>query len=259
MLWTLLLIACQCGRTDFEARVALVVPPLPDGEICHYRVMAGNDSIGTYTSFLYHDWLDPGLEDEEPQPVYALILVTRTTTGNVPVTDSSLLYVYRQNLTPRSSFRFIRTGNALTTTAVNYSAYSAAVSGYASGQEVQRLFPVGPRTFDIDGLVLLGRAIRLETKKPVRISVINPMGPPFGGTVQDAEFTWMGDELITVPAGVFDCRRLRLSLGDEQLDLWYERTGTKRLVRYTTLTSGISVELLPTAPLLQENATARPD
>lgn len=244
-----ILAACQCGRTDLEARLALEVPPLLDGEVCRYRVLAGGDSIGTYTSSLFHDWLEPGLDDEEPQPVFALILVTRTTTGNVPVADSSLLYVHRHNLAPRSSFRFIRTGNALSTTAANYSVHSVAVSGYASGQEVQRLLPVGNRTFDIDGVILLGRALRLETRKPIRISVINPMGPPFGGVTYDADFTWLGDELITVPAGVFDCRRVRLSMGEEKLDLWYERAGTKRLVRYTTSGSGITVEMLPPAPI----------
>ncbi len=239
------LLSCQCGRTDLEARLNLSLPPLPDGEVNHYRVRALDDSIGTYTTMIKYDWLQPAKPDEEPLPVYMVVLVTRTRTGNVPVTDSSFLHVRRDNLTPRSSFRFIWTGPALATTAANYGTQSVAVSSFAAGEERRQLFPITAKTYDIDGLVLLGRALKLEPKKPARLTVINPMGPPFGGAMYEAEFHLAGDEQISVPAGVFDCCRLELSMGEEQIDLWYEKAGTRRLVRFVAKGSGITIELLP--------------
>jgi len=248
----LLMAACQCGRTDFEARPVLKMPPLPDGETNRYRIMVRSDSAGTYTTTLRYDFLAPGSPDEEPLPVYALVLVTQMKTGNVPVVDSSLVYMHRSNLAPRSSFRFIRTGEAMRTTAANYSVHSVAVSSFGADEQKQQLFPTSVRTFDIDQVAFLGRALKFEPDKPIRITVVNPMGPPFGGAVHEARLKWAGDEEISVPAGDFDCRRVRLTMGGDEIDLWYEKAGTKRLVRYLTPGSGIAIELLPSAaPMLR--------
>jgi hypothetical protein len=234
-----LLAAVRCGRTDFQARVALDVPPIPDGEYCRYRVLALADSIGSYETFVRHDWLG-----EDELPVYDLIVVMRSATGKVPTTDSSFLYLYRRDLRPRSSFRFIRTGAALSTTAANYSDKSVAVSSYISGQEGQRLLPATSRTFDIDQLTFLGRSLKFDGKKPVKVSVVNPMGPPAGGVVLDAEFTLAGDESVTVPAGTFDCRKVLFRAGDSEIELWYEKFGTGRMVRYRARAAGMTIELL---------------
>lgn len=247
----LVLAAGRCGRTDVETKLNIALPPLPDGEVNQYRVRVVNDSIGILTATLHHDWLEPASEAEEPLPVFALVLVTRTMTGKVPTTDSSLLHVRRSDLAPRSSFRFIRTGSALSTTACNYGTGSVAVSSYASGEEKQRLLPTSARTYDIDELTLLGRALKLEPKKPASIAVINPMGPPLGGTMYAAEFRWAGDEEVTVPAGTFDCRKVQLLIGQGQIELWYEKAGTQRLVRYLAAGSGMVIDLLPpSAPIL---------
>jgi hypothetical protein len=239
----LALLACQCGRTDFQARVAVDVPPIPDGEACYYRVLALSDSIGSYATFVRHDWLG-----EDKVPVFDLIVVMRTATGKVPTTDSSFLYVRRNDLLPRSSFRFIRTGAALSTTAATYSATSVAVSGYVSGQEQQRLFPVTTRTFDIDQLTFLGRSLKFDKRKPVKVAVVNPMGPPAGGVVMEAEFAPSGDESVTVPAGTFDCRKLTFRALDAEIELWYEKYGTSRLVKYRAPSTGMTIELMPRAP-----------
>jgi len=244
-----LLAAMTCGRTDFQARIALEVPPIPDGEVSHYRVLARSDAIGTYTTLVRHDWLG-----DDEMPVFGIAVVMRTMTGQVPTTDSSVVLVKRTNLSPRSSFRFIRTGAALSTTAANYSDKSVAVSSYLAGEEKQRLLPVTARTFDIDELTFLGRALRFDKSKPIKIKVVNPMGPPPGGGVFDAEFELKGDEMVTVPAGSFDCRKLLLRLMDEQkaalaeIELWYEKYGTGRLIKYRAEGSGLTIELLPAPP-----------
>ncbi len=239
----LLLAAMTCGRTDFQARVTLDIPPVPDGEVCHYRVLARADSVGTYTSLVRHDWLG-----DEELPVYGLMVVLRLTTGKVATTDSSVVLVRRTNLLPRSSFRFIRTGAALSTTAANYSDKAVAVSSYLAGEEMQRLLPLSARTFDIDELTFLGRALKFEKNKPVKVAVINTMGPPAGGAVIDAEFRPAGSEMVTVPAGSYDCRKVLLKAMDTEIELCYEKYGTGRLIRYRAEGAGITFELLPGLP-----------
>jgi len=239
----LLLAATTCGRTDFQARIALNVPPIPDGEVCNYRVLARTDSIGTYTALVRQDWLG-----DEELPVFGVAVVMRTATGQVPTTDSSVVLVRRSNLLPRSSFRFIRTGAALSTTAANYSDKSVAISSYLAGEEKQRLLPVTARTFDIDELTFLGRSLRFDKTKPVKITVVNPMGPPPGGASFEAEFLLKGDEMVSVPAGSFDCRKLMLKAMDMEIELWYEKYGTGRLVKYRAEAAGLTIELLPTPP-----------
>jgi hypothetical protein len=239
----LLLAAMTCGRTDFQARLALEIPPIPDGEVCNYRVLARNDSVGSYTTLVRHDWLG-----DEELPVFGLMVVMRIATGKVATTDSSVVLVRRNNLLPRSSFRFIRTGAALSTTAANYSDKSVAVSSYIAGEEKQRLLPVSTRTFDIDQLTFLGRSLKFDKNKPVKITVINTMGPPAGGGVLDAEFTLLGDEMVTVPAGTYDCRRVMLKAMGAEIELCYEKYGTGRLVRYRAEGAGMTIELLPAPP-----------
>lgn len=234
----LVLAVIHCGRTDFEAKLILSIPRLVDGETSTYRVSARGDSVGTYTTSLRHAIVNEA-------PAYELTLITRTATGAVETIDSALVYTSRTDLTPLSSFRFVKTGSALFTTAANYSRRSVAVSAYASGEEKQKLLPYEPRTFDIDQLTFLGRALKFEPGKPVKINIINTMGPPLGGAVVGAAFVFKGDETITVPAGVFDCRKLVLRRPGGNVELWYETAPAKRLIRYRATGSGVTMELLP--------------
>ncbi|OYD16282.1 hypothetical protein CH330_03275 [candidate division WOR-3 bacterium JGI_Cruoil_03_51_56] len=235
----ILVLVVQCGKKDLQSELSLSIPSVPDGETNTYRIMALNDSIGTYTTILEHTWIGE-------VPAFALTLITHSTTGKVATLDSSFIYVSRNKLVPLSSFRFIRIGSVLTTTAANYGPGSVAVSTYRAGEEKQRLLPYTPKTFDNDELTFLGRALRLEPNKPAKLTILSPMGHPFGGSVREAEFSYGGNEMVTVPAGSFDCRKLVLKTGVSEVEMWYEKSGTKRLIRYRAPSTGITMELLPT-------------
>lgn len=231
--------ACTCGKKDFAEKPPLTLPPIPDGEVAVYRVMAGDDSIGTYTTLFAHDWL-------KEEPAYALVLMTRARMGNIQTMDSSVVFVRRKDLSPLSSFRFVRKGENLVTTAANYGEKSIAISTWGNQGEKQRLLPVGPRTYDTDQLTLVGRSIKVEPGKPQLVDIISPMGPPPGGAVLGGEFAFMGTETVTVPAGVFECRKLSLAVGESMVELWYEKAGTGRMVLYRS--PQVAMELLPAAP-----------
>ncbi len=237
----LLLVACQCGTKDFDEKLSIILPPIPDGEVNHYRIATPKGPIGEFITFLRHDWIDE-------LPVYVLVLVTHTNTGNVEISDSSLVFMRRSDLKPLTSFRFVKTGSAMSTTAANYGENSIAISTWThSGEEKQRLLPTGPKTFDTDQLTFIGRGLKLDPDRPAVINVVDPMGPPAGGTIHRGEFRIRADETVTVPAGTFACRRFTLSVAENEVDLWYERAGTGRLVLYRANGSGITIELLPGA------------
>ncbi|MBN2537862.1 hypothetical protein JXB37_06260, partial [candidate division WOR-3 bacterium] len=220
----------------------LRLPPIPNGEVCTYRVLAGGDSVGTYETVVVHDWV-------RESPAFALMNVMRTRTGGVSSTDSSLMQVSRARLAPFNAFRFVRTGEALVTTAVNYGEESAAVSAFTSaGDEQQRMLPRDSLTFDTDQLVLLGRALKPAPDRQFAVKAVNPMGPPLGGTLLPAVFQYGGDESVFVPAGSFDCRKVVLLAGENEIFLWYEKAGTGRLVRYEAPDAGLAMELLPPGP-----------
>lgn len=231
--------ACMCGKKDFGEKLSLSLPPVADGEFATFRVMANGDSIGTMSTLFAFDYL-------RDIPAYVQVIITRTRAGNVETVDSSVVYMGRNHLNPLSSFRFIRKGENLVTAAANYGEKSIAVSTYGMQGEKQRLLPFDAKTYDTDQLTLIGRALKPEPGKPARLNIASSMGPPAGGTVMGGEFEFLGDEVVTVPAGTFDCRRLGLTVGESQVELWYERSGTGKLVRYRS--PQVSMELLPSAP-----------
>jgi hypothetical protein len=240
------LVSCQCGKRDFDENLNLRLPPVPNGETCLYRVLMGPDSVGTFETVVVQDWFGE-------TAAYVLINVMRIAGEDARMTDSSLVVVARNRLVPLSSFRFIRTGDALRTTGVNYG-QEVAVAAYnnspAPGEDSvkRQLLPNDKLTYDTDQLIFLGRALRLDPKRPVQVKVVNPMGPPLGGEVQPAEFRTGGDEIQAVPAGRFDCRKVLLKVGDSEVTLWYEKAGTGRLIRYQAPETGVVLELLPPAP-----------
>lgn len=237
LLFVPLLAAVQCGRTDLDAGVRLTPVAMVDGESNGYRVVVNNDEVGSYQTVLRHVLF-------KDVPAYELTIVTKTLTGDVATTDSSILYFGRDSLAPLSSFRFIRTGQSLHTAAANYGQGSVAVSSWRAGEEEQKLLPFGARTFDSDQLTFLGRVIYLEPKKPQEVGVIMPLTT----TVRAATFEIQEDETVTVPAGTFDCRKLKLTMDTNVVTLWYEKAGTRRLIRYEAEASGVAMELLPTVP-----------
>jgi hypothetical protein len=156
-----------------------------------------------------------------------------------------VVYVTRDSLKPIAAFHFSRVAQAMTTTAALYRPGSVGVSTFSpQGGERRVPIPTGPNTFDADELTLLGRAVQVPANGSVEFMVVEPMSRPAGGRIAAAKFTPGPDEQISVPAGVFDCSRLDLELGGATVSMWYEKSVTRRLVRYES-SSGQVLELLP--------------
>ena len=55
----------------------------------------------------------------------------------------------------------------------------------------------------------------------------------------------MTDQQIAVPAGTFDCNRVVMNIGPHVVQVWYEKAGARRMVRYEQPGTGMVMELLP--------------
>jgi len=236
----LVITAAGCGRSGFGTGWSFRKPAIPETEALTYRVTADDDSIGTHRMLVKKGYF-------KDVPAFMLDLVTRTKTGSVETVDSSVVFVSQDTIGPLSSFRFIKAGAALISTAANYGEGSVAVTTFAGEQEQQRLLPSEPKTFDVDQLIFLGRTVTLGLGKPAKFNVVVPIGPPLGGTVVKARLEVVAEEMITVPAGSFDCRKIALSVGENQVELWYEKAPAQRLIRYNAPEAGMAFELVGAA------------
>jgi hypothetical protein len=215
------------------------VPPIPDGEATAYRIVEDGKPTGIMVVITSRD----EFRDER---ALRIDLLARSETDSGVTTDSSVLYVTRDSMAPITTFRFVRVNGRLAfTSAANYLPDSVAVTAYTQDQQSQKMLPANRRTYDIDELTSLGRAIQFTPGRTGAIRIINPAGPPFGGALIDVKVSPGGEEPIDVPAGTFDCYKLVVNLGPQQVNLWYEKAASRRMVRYEAPGSRLVMELLP--------------
>lgn len=246
LVWAAAMVLAGCGRANLDVGSKVMVPPIPDGETVSYRIL----NHGTPTGLLSMVTSRGEFRDE---PVLRVDIVAVTTADSAVTLDSSVVFLTRDSLAPVTTFRFVKvSGQLAMTTAANYMPDSAAVSAYVleSQQQSQQFLPVDRRTYDADELSYLGRGLLLTPGRAATIRVLNPAGPPFGGTVIEARVAPGADEEVTVPAGRFDCYSLVMELGSQRITFWYERAGSHRLVRYEAREADVVMELLarPAAP-----------
>lgn len=242
------LVLFGCGKTTVGKGRIVDVPPIPDGELNRYEMFLNGEPNGQFEMIARHDIF-------KERPAWRLDIVARTAAAGLQTTDSSVVYVTRDSLVPLSSFRFVRTGNALIATAANYVAEGVAVTTWAAGEEKQRMLPRTGWSYDTDQLTFLCRALRISADRPVSIQVVSPMGPPSGGIVFEGRIGALADQTITVPAGTFDCNRVVMNIGPHVVQVWYEKTGARRMIRYEQPGTGITIELVSTQRYVEESGS----
>lgn len=239
LLFTTALLAAfsSCGRTNVGKALTIEPPPV-DREASEYVILVRGQPAGSFLMLVQRG-------EFEGRPAFRLDLVARLEAGGVPMVDSSVAFLSRDRLAPLSTFRFVRSGARFITTAANYLTDAVAVATFSDQGETQKLLPFGPGHYDSDQLTFLGRAFTLPEKMSRELTIISPMGPPFGGESYKSKVTGVGSEIIEVPAGRFECSRLSFLLRTHPVDVWYEQAGFRRMIRYEDAGSGTVMELLP--------------
>jgi hypothetical protein len=178
-------------------------------------------------------------------PAFVFTTIDRVRPGNFDRLDSTIVFATRDSLIPMAGFHFRRTGPVLVTAAALYRPGSVGITTYdpRSG-EACRALPLPAGTFDANQMWILGRAIRLPLGGSAEVVAIQILSEPPGGAFERTTVSPGTDEMLTVPAGTFDCSQLLMVKGTDTIRLWYEKTGSHRLVR-SLGSDGQLVELVP--------------
>ncbi|MBM3314719.1 hypothetical protein FJY71_02595 [candidate division WOR-3 bacterium] len=220
-----------CGRADVGSVVVgqalrIAVPPLPAGEVNNYRIVIQGIAVGTRVQTTGH------IAQNDVTPAFVFTTVDRTRPGSVDQLDSVIIYATRDSMTPLAGFHFRRVGPILVTAAALYRPGSVGITTYEPrAGEVCRALPFPPGSCDLNQLPTLGRAIHLASGSTVELAAARLLTEPAGGTIERIQVTAGPDEMVTVPAGTFDCRQLLFVTGTDTLRLWVEKAGPQRTVR----------------------------
>jgi len=232
LLCSVSLLACFCGKGE----PALKLETLEwNEETSHYVVTVEGEVAGTsFTTIVPRT--------HEDRPILEIASMTEVGSESGSTRDSSWLVVRREDLKPVHAFRTVATEGGNLWSETSYSDEEAAVQAMTPVGAKSIELPLEKRTFDNDEVTTLLRALQLDEEEDVEMEVVVGLA----GAVIPVSLTLMGNEVITVPAGVFETRRIQMGIAGQFVDLWYEQAGRRRLVRYEAPGSQLVMELTET-------------
>jgi|GEM_PF-1312588 len=228
---SLLITFCNKGKAP---GLKLAPPEWTDNEINHYRILAQGKQIGSHI-------LSMKLGKSDNIETIELNSWTHVKSKAGESQDSSWLVVRRDNLRPIHGFRALQTGGQNLRAEVIYKKDKASIKAKTPIGDKLLDIPIGPTYFDNDEMTTLLRALVLKTDGETKLDVVVGLG----GSSAPVRLKMMGTEKLEHQAGSFECNKLQMNLAGQTINLWYEKTGMKRLVRYEAPSSGLVMELMP--------------
>ncbi|MFO7639540.1 MAG: DUF3108 domain-containing protein [bacterium] len=228
----LLLALAGCPTPEVPAGLSLDQPDWAESEISQYSVVVDEDTVGQHIVQLHR---------VEFESVPALNLVIETLSGDEGTVshDSAWVMLRLADLRPIRSSRSISNPEFTASIEVSYSRDSARVSALTPAGPESGAIPLEPLDYDNDQVTQLVRALPLEPDTALTFGVVIGII----GDKTPAELRLVGTETVTVPAGTFDCRRVQLTIAGQQVDIWYETEGLRRMVRYAAPVADLVMEL----------------
>ncbi|MEO0076373.1 MAG: DUF3108 domain-containing protein, partial [candidate division WOR-3 bacterium] len=124
---------------------------------------------------------------------------------------------------------------------INYTKSNASIKMSTPMGEKSLDLPITANHYDNDEVTTLLRAVDLKQNEEQEINVVSGLA----GSVIPIKIKALGTEKLTVPAGEFECNKYQLNLVGRQLNLWYEKTDARRMIKYLDVASNMAMELLP--------------
>lgn len=242
----------SCGRVDLGSqseRLLLEPGRLAETERLHYRILLAGLELGTRLQVTDTTTLNVTV------PAFSVMTVDRIRLGNIEQTDSTIVQMRRDSLIPIATFRFRRKGPLMVTAAALFRQGGAAGAGGSVGittyepgtGESYRVLPFGTGGSGCGERSLLswlGKAMVLPAGQEAGLTCAWVLSEPPGGAVVQVNVAADREEVVSVPAGSFECRQLRFVIaGTETLRCWYSIGDRSRLVKSRS-SSGEELELL---------------
>lgn len=227
----LMLVVVSCPKKELPA---LKLSPQAWNETNSYRILTDTMVNGKY-QLIYNPIAAQG---ESKIELYSL---TEIMQGNAISRDSTHLVVRVDNLRPLASDKTIFTGGAKVSSLTIYEKTKARIKAILPQGEKTADIPINANTYDNDQVTTILRAIELNPGEEKEISVV--IG--FSGTSVPLKIKLLGEEKATVPAGEFDCLKYTLTVVGRMIDVWYEKAGTRRMIKYFDSQASMTMELMP--------------
>lgn len=205
-----------------------------DNELCQYQVVIAQQVVGTYTTTIKLNKMDE-------VSVVEVNAVTDVKIANEQSRDIATVVFRQDNFQPISATREITSQGAKYSSIIKYSKDKALIKISTPAGEKSVDVPITANHFDNDEVTTLLRAVDLKQDENKEISVVTGLG----GTAIPVKIKSLGLEKITVPAGEFECNKYEMNLVNRTVELWYEKAGARRMIKYFDVASDMAMHLMP--------------
>lgn len=229
ILLSIVLVGVFCAKKDTRA-IKLTPLKWADNEINKYQVIIAGQPSGSYR-----------LSIKLGQQTIELTSLTEVKFQGAETRDSTVMVLRQDNLRPVSSSKKLITRGTILNADITYSKDKASIKAITPMGEKSVDIPITINHFDNDEVTTLFRALEIKLNEEKELSVVTGLG----GTSIPVKIKALAVEKITVPAGEFECNKYQMSLAGRLIDVWYEKTGMKRMVKYYDSQSNMAMELLP--------------
>lgn len=227
----LIIIVTSCTKKE-GLGLRLSAPPWVDNEVNKYHIMIAGMPIGSYVLTIKLGRLGA----DETIEVTALSCVTGS---GGETRDSSWMVLRRDDLKPIRCTKTLVTQGTMLKSEISYTKDKASIKATLPMGEKSLDIPIGVTHFDNEQVTTLLRAIDLGPAEEKELNIVVGLG----GTSVPVKIKAMGEEKITVPAGEIACNKFQMTVAGRPIDVWYEKTGMKRMVRYSDANANMVMEL----------------
>lgn len=232
---SLLLVAISifCAKKE-KAGLKLLALNWTDNEICQYQVLIAGQMSGTYKTTIK-------LAKIDEVPVVELNAVTDIKSVVGEAQDIATVTFRQDNFQPLSANREMTSKGTKYCSTINYTKDKASIKMSTPMGEKSLDLPITANHYDNDEVTTLLRAVDLKQNEEKEINVISGLA----GSAIPIKIKALGTEKLVVPAGEFECNKYQLNLVGRQLNIWYEKTDARRMIKYLDVASNMAMELLP--------------
>uniref|UniRef100_A0A7C6A8I8 DUF3108 domain-containing protein n=1 Tax=candidate division WOR-3 bacterium TaxID=2052148 RepID=A0A7C6A8I8_UNCW3 len=240
VIFSLILLCTFCAKKGGPG-LKLVMPNWPDNEINQYQVLVGTEPVGSYL-------LGIRLGEIEEKPTIELTALTYVKSMAGETKDSTHLVLYQNNLKPIKSEKILTTMGTMLSSTINYTKDKVFIKAKTPMGEKSVDIPFGINHYDNDEITTLLRAVELKPNEEMELGAVTGLG----GTSVPIKVKALAMEKLTVPAGEFECNKYQMSLAGRMIEVFYEKTGMKRMVKYSDPQSNMTMELVPSKTIEQK-------
>lgn len=206
---------------DSSQLLKVTDPNWKDGEISHYLLLLGTDTLGMMYSTITHTKV-------EARAAYQIRVLTQTDYQDEKTTDSILLVVNRSDLRPIILDRATVSALLHMTLKAKYTRDKVVIEAVVPQGPKKTEVNLPVNVYDNEQIIFLLRALPLKTGyRALFQDVATNAAQVFPVAVEVT-----GEEKVASPAGDFVCWKVTINGGGKNITAWYQKDKPKRLVKY---------------------------